>query len=441
MLLKDCLRIQPGEVLAFVGAGGKSSAISRLVGELQQTTPVLISTTTRLARGQSSLATAHFTTQDPSWAAELKTRMESGESVLLTAGLSEEDKWTSPKADDLLSAFAIAQAASGVMLVEADGARGRSLKAPAEHEPAMPSFATQVVLVCAIDAVGATLSNDRVHRPELAGPILGLEPGSTITPGHVAKLLADSRGGLKGVSPGVTVRCLVNKIQTGQQLSAGREIADSLLRVDGIQSISLSNLQDPDPVQEVYSRVAGVVLAAGGSARFGRQKLLEHWQGEPLIRHAVRAGLRTRLDSLVVVIGAERELIEQSLDDMPVRIAVNESWQEGQAGSLRTGLQAVPDRVEAVIFLLGDMPLIEPALISSLIREHQLSLGSIIVPTVGGKRGNPVLFDRKTFPALGGIQGDQGGRALYGRFPVRELPWTKTAAIDVDTLDDLRRLE
>ncbi len=440
MLLKDSLRIRPGDVLAFVGAGGKSSAIARLVIELQGSLPILVTTTTRLAHEQTSIANTHVFTQEPDWVEQLKARIDARESVLLTAEPGAEGKWTAPDENDLLTACELILRSEGVMLVEADGARRRSLKAPTEHEPAMPSFATQVVLVSAVDAVGSSLSDDVVHRPELAGPLMGLEAGDPITTGAVARLLSDPHGGLKGINAGITIRCLVNKIRTENQLNAGREIAASLISTEGIQSILLCNLQDENPVQEVHGRIAGVVLAAGGSTRFGRQKLLENWRGEALIRYAVRAALRSELDMMVVVVGAQRAKIEQSLSDMPVGIVVNEAWREGQAGSLRLGLGAVPERTEGVVFLLGDMPLVEPELINALIREHQLSLGPIVAPIVGGQRANPVLFDQVTFQALAGIQGDHGGRALYDRFPVRELPWRETAATDVDTLDDLRQL-
>jgi molybdenum cofactor cytidylyltransferase len=440
MLLRDSLRVQPGDALAFVGAGGKSSAIARLVGELQAATPVLVSTTTRLARAQSSLASAHLTTLEPSWGVDLKARLESGESVLLTAGLNQDEKWTSPAGDDLQRAFETVREASGVMLVEADGARGRSLKAPAAHEPAMPSFAKQVVLLCALDAVGASLSEGSVHRPELAGPILGLEPGQEITVGAIIRLLGDARAGLKSIEAGVTLRCLANKVSTPSDLAHGRELAAGLLLGAEFQSVLLAELQAPDPVKEVHCRIAGVILAAGGSERFGRQKLLEHWGGEALIRHAVRAAVRSGLDQVVVVVGAEREEVERALTDMPVRIVVNEAWREGQAGSLRLALGTLPEQVEGAVFLLGDMPLIEPELVKALILEHRRTLGPIIAPTASGRRGNPVLFDRTTFRALAEIRGDRGGRAIFDRFQVHEIPWDDTASKDVDTLDDLRQL-
>ncbi len=232
----------------------------------------------------------------------------------------------------------------------------------------------------------------------------------------------------------------MNKVSTLSELASGREIAAGLLSTAGFQSILLAELQSAEPVQEVHGRIAGVILAAGGSERFGQQKLLEHWRGEALIRHAVRTAVRCELDQVLVVVGAQQGEVERVLADMPVRIAVNEAWREGQAGSLRLALEVLPEQVEGVVFLLGDMPLIEPALVNALIHEHQRTLGPIVAPIVDGRRGNPVLFDLTTFPALQQIQGDRGGRAIFDTFQVRELPWDETASMDVDTLDDLRRL-
>jgi molybdenum cofactor cytidylyltransferase len=86
------------------------------------------------------------------------------------------------------------------------------------------------------------------------------------------------------------------------------------------------------------------------------------------------------------------------------------------------------------------MPLIEADLIKALVARHRTTLKAVIVPYAQGRRGNPVLFDGITFEALLRVKGDQGGRAIFDRFPPSQLAWDDSVLFDVDTPEDLRRL-
>jgi molybdenum cofactor cytidylyltransferase len=91
--------------------------------------------------------------------------------------------------------------------------------------------------------------------------------------------------------------------------------------------------------------------------------------------------------------------------------------------------------------LLVDQPQIPADLLRALVDTHASSLAPIVAPMVDGRRGNPVLFDRVTFPDFAGIEGDVGGRAVFSKHPVAWLPWLDaSAALDVDTPADYQRL-
>jgi molybdenum cofactor cytidylyltransferase len=441
MQLSTSLRVEPGQALAFVGAGGKTTAIARLVTELSSSIPLLVTTTTHLGHDQERITSKHVLETDLDWRVALREYLQLGQSVLLTGAADSEGKWTSPANTALTAAHEIAVESGGVTLIEADGARGRSLKAPAGHEPAIPGFVRQVILLAGMNALGEPLSDERVHRPELAGPIMGLGGGETIGVEHMARLLSHSSGGLKDIPPRVQVRCLLNCDSSQQKCDAGEQVAGELMKVARFTSVIVSDLVSPDPVQLVLGRVGCVVLAAGGSKRFGRQKLLEPWRGEAIIRHGLRAILQAGLEPVVVVTGAESDRLRGALSDLPLEYVHNPDWEQGQSGSLRLGLESVADRAEAVLFALGDMPLIKPDLINALLDEHRRTLAPVIAPSYDGRPANPVLFDRVTYDALETIRGDQGGRAVYDRFPPRLIKWGESAAIDIDNLEDLRRLE
>ena len=440
MLLSTSLRIKAGEVLALIGAGGKTSTIARLIKELSPSIPVLATTTTHLGFEQRTITDQHVLTTDTEWKQQVEGYLSEGQSVLLTAPANGEGKWTAPSDQDLKDTCHTLRGKQGVLLIEADGARSRALKAPAAHEPVIPPFTTVTVLVAGTRALGKPLSGESVHRPELAGPLMGLKPGETIESRHVAQLLTSPAGGLKGVPAGSVVRCILNIAEQEAWEATSQDLARMLLEEARILSVLLCSLDMSSPTRAVYGRTGCVILAAGGSKRFGRQKLLEPWRGEPLIRLAVQTALQTEASPVVVVTGAEGDRLMEALSGLSVEYVHNPHWREGQSESLRLGLAAVRDRVEAVIFMLGDMPLVESALVEALIEEHRGTLAPVIAPGYNDRPGNPVLFDRSSFDALDAVRGDQGGRAIYDRYPPRLVEWGASASIDIDSLEDLRRL-
>jgi len=166
------------------------------------------------------------------------------------------------------------------------------------------------------------------------------------------------------------------------------------------------------PIAEVHSRAAAVILAAGGSTRFGSPKQLAHWKDKTFIEHVADVALASSAGPVIVVLGAEIERCRAALGDRPVQIIVNESWAEGQSTSMRAGLAALPAHIGCALFLLVDLPGVTPEIINRLIQRHRETLAPLVWPEFAGRRGNPVLFDRRLFPELYQISGDTGGKPL-----------------------------
>ncbi|MCC7021403.1 MAG: nucleotidyltransferase family protein [Thermomicrobiales bacterium] len=190
--------------------------------------------------------------------------------------------------------------------------------------------------------------------------------------------------------------------------------------------------------------IVGIVLAAGSSSRLGRPKQLLPLAGEPLIRQTLRRILASSLDDLVVVVGHEAEAIAATLRDFPVRIVYNPDAAQGQSTSVLAGLGALPAGAEAALFLLGDQPGIDPAVIDALIAAWRESRAPIVAPRYTGGIGNPVLFDRRVFPELMSLQGDAGARpAVRAHREAGDLllvPIAAPAPPDVDTEADYAAL-
>jgi molybdenum cofactor cytidylyltransferase len=104
-------------------------------------------------------------------------------------------------------------------------------------------------------------------------------------------------------------------------------------------------------------------------------------------------------------------------------------------------LNALPANTGSVVFLLADQPQIPPDLVRALIEKHTRTLAPVIAPRVEGQRGNPVLFDRSTFPDLLALKGDTGGRAIFSRYPIEWIDWDDhNLLLDVDSEADYERL-
>ena len=441
MRLADALRVDQKRVIAFTGAGGKSTAIDRLTKEISVSSPVVVTTTTKLHRNQSSIAEAHLIAQNPGELSRLSTLLGKHTSVLVTGEVVEgESKWLGLDQSTSEALHTITKTAGAVLLIEADGARGCSLKAPAEHEPVIPAYVDLVVPVVGLDVVGAALNGKWVHRPELVASLLGLTMGDRLGLDHVASLVSDPSGGLKGVPQNVEVRVLLNKAETPDRIAEGGKIAGRILASPRISAAVLASVTKPNPVEVVVGRVAGVVLAAGDSRRLGQPKQLVNWRGRPLVWHAVQAALGGGLSPVVVVIGAEAKSVRQVLAGERVIFVENPEWADGMSTSLNAGLAEVEEHAEAVVLLLSDMPLVDEALVSALVKEHRRTLSPLVAPRAGGRRANPVLFDRVTFPALHAVQGDHGGRGLFQLFSKVWIEWDESILFDLDSPEDLRRL-
>ncbi len=202
----------------------------------------------------------------------------------------------------------------------------------------------------------------------------------------------------------------------------------------GVGGLLMEIVTRPQPREEPVAdsrRVAAVVLAAGRSTRMaGTNKLTAKIEGKALVRIAVEQALASRATPVIVVTGHEREAVEAALDGLPVRLVHNPDFAQGLGTSLRTGIAAVPADADAAVVCLGDMPQVDATLIDRLLAAFDPDRGALaVVPTIDGQRGNPVLWARRFFPDLMGIEGDIGARQLIGRYAeaVAEVPVTGRA--------------
>ncbi|MBN1249786.1 MAG: HAD-IIA family hydrolase, partial [Anaerolineae bacterium] len=181
-------------------------------------------------------------------------------------------------------------------------------------------------------------------------------------------------------------------------------------------------------------------------------KQLLDWEGLPLITHIADIAWAAGLDPVIVVVGAHAEAVGAALASRPVQIVRNYRWDEGVSTSLHVGIAAVPQNVEAAIFIPVDQPLITPQLLQALVHRSQeiarkqgkTGRGIVVPRDQSGRRGTPVLFGRTYFPELARLSGDVGGRALFEKYSgdLDYLTITDPRELtDVDTPEAYERLK
>lgn len=431
--LARVLRLQSPACVAFIGAGGKTTAMFRLASELHSN--VIVTATTHLGDWQTKPAGKHIIAETDTLD---ETEMDF-QGVLLITGKADGDRLQPVTRPLLNKIHQYCKSHSTSLLVEADGSRQKPLKGWADHEPPIPEFADMVVHVAGLSGLGKPLDEEYVHRPHVFSQLSSLIEGETISPEAVARVLTNPKGGLKNI-PDIAKRIVfLNQADTLELQSRARAMAMSLL--PAYHSVIVGSLLNEE-IFAVHESVAGVVLAAGGSTRFGKPKQLLDWRGQPFIRAVAQTALQAGLSPVIVVTGANSDEVKASVHDLNVTTVRNEEWSRGQGGSIRAGVQALAStHVGGAVFLLSDQPQVTPAVIRALVEKHAEGLYPVVAPMVMDRRGNPVLFDREAFADLESIEGDTGGRAIFHKHRVEYIPWhDEGLLLDVDTPEHYQRL-
>ncbi len=457
-MLHQALNVKVNNVVSFVGAGGKTTAALRLMEELAGIgRQVVFTTTTRilepipreneyllLADEEEALTqVSRLLTRYPK-VFLAQRRLEEVDPTAL--GESDRDYPMRPnKLEGVPPSLVdrLAQRLSeAVILVEADGARHRALKAPAAHEPVLPASTTILVPMADLAVLGKPLTEEHVHRPGLVAGLTGAALGQPVTVEMIATVLSHPQGGLKGLPEQARAIPILNHRAEDRPLDDARQIAHLVLQNKRIERVIIASLRAPEPVLEVITpkaRVAAIVLAAGESRRFGQPKQLLPVGDKTMIQHVVDIVLDSPVEQVIVVLGCRAMEIGTSIADRPVQVVVNQEWKSGLSSSVRAGLAAVKPEVDAALFVLADQPGVTTEVIAKIIERYQETRAPIVVPTHRGQRGNPVLFDRSLFAELMRVKGDQGGRQVIAEHEDElEEVEVQTEAIfaDIDTADD-----
>jgi molybdenum cofactor cytidylyltransferase len=183
--------------------------------------------------------------------------------------------------------------------------------------------------------------------------------------------------------------------------------------------------------------VGALILAAGGSTRFGEPKQFLKFEGETLLRRIAKAAHDAGCAPIVVVAGDFGDRVSAELHDLPVYVVQNAEWRGGIGTSIKCGLAHLRNAVSAIVILACDQPFVSVEIIRKLFSENRPIVASGYAETVG----IPALFDALYFDALASLADNAGAKSLIEAHAadVAVVPFPE-GAIDIDTRGDYETL-
>lgn len=191
--------------------------------------------------------------------------------------------------------------------------------------------------------------------------------------------------------------------------------------------------------------IAAIILAAGESRRMGQMKQLLPWGATTILGNVIENVRASRVDEVILVVGYRAEEVLAAISYSGIKVKINPLYQQGMSSSIRAGLQAISDNTQAVLLVLGDLPLVSSETINKLIYAYERfrSDKRIIVPTYQGQRGHPVILDLKYRDDIMQLTGDLGCRQIITAHPhdILELEVdTPSILQDIDLPGDLANI-
>lgn len=251
MTLKEAFGLKQGEMVALIGAGGKTTTLFRLAHELwKEGGKVLVTTTTKIFKPTKPHVHKLYLAQELD--ALLNQLAQINEPMIVSAGSSLDEAgklvglpsdWLGPLQNNCGMDW---------ILMEADGAAMKPFKVPADHEPVVPEGCPLTVWVMGVKVLGQPLTADLVHRAKRAAELVGVKLGTPVTQQLILRLVQDPRGCLKGIPPGSRKVALINQADTAEDVKKAGALGRALLR-QGIERVVITSYLSDDPVKEVIT--------------------------------------------------------------------------------------------------------------------------------------------------------------------------------------------
>lgn len=403
--IAEKMGVRPHDVIAFVGAGGKTSCMLELAEHCAKMGEKVLVTTTTHMEHPDVLYMAGAVDQE---VYEIEKTMENCGIVIVgrTAEQPEKIQGLSEKTLEYLIEK------SEKVLIEADGSKRLPMKIPNENEPVIPKQTTHIFIMAGARSLGKSL-DDVCFRLEKAKKILGIEEGkqtvceTKLTVKMMGKLLKKGYvETLKKQYPDKKIAVILNQTDVLEEFETVRRELETMLKV-------------PVFTRRWTKAVHMIVLAAGFSKRFGENKLLYKINGIPMYQHLVKRLSKLKeekyADSLVVV--SQYEIILREVQKQGISVMKNEDSTRGISSSLKLGILKTQEiqkenKEDYYMFFAADQPWIRTETIKEFLSVFFKSGRDIGCISYQGEPCNPVIFHKKYLSELMELTGDVGGKRV-----------------------------
>jgi molybdenum cofactor cytidylyltransferase len=187
-----------------------------------------------------------------------------------------------------------------------------------------------------------------------------------------------------------------------------------------------------------------VILAAGESTRLGRPKQTLQYEDQSLLKHTIKAAVDSDIGPVIVVIGSNEKEIHAHIENDPISIVLNNDFHEGIGSSIRTGISHILEvhkDCDNVILMVCDQPYVTAGLLKAMIDTCEKTNKPIVACSYKNTIGVPSLFDKRFFPELLSLTGEEGGKMvlLQHEEDIATVPFPE-GEIDIDTMADYEGL-
>jgi len=429
------IKLRQRELVSLVGGGGKTTAMFKLAAELKaQGASVLVTTTTAIYQPEN----INYDTLIIGKQAPLPTpgitvwgREKTAENKLLGTDPELINELFNHQVFDFI-------------LVEADGAKGCPVKAPAAHEPLVPAATTKYIGVIGLSCLGTSTGEGLVHRPEIWCSLTGAQPGEIISEVHLTTLIRDPNGLFKNAPAHSQRYLLLNQAQTSILEQAGNNIIAYLAAlhypIDGGIVADLHRRRYHS--QPARGFVSGVIMASGFSRRCPHNKLLLDYQGKSLLEWVIQAAQASDLQEVILVY--QHPEIEKLATSYGLTMVSNPHAAIGQSEAVKLGTKAASAYAQGIMFLPGDQPLINKEIINRLLEQFITGNCQVVQPFYANNPGSPVVMSTCLRQSLLQLTGDEGGRTIIRQLPPAEVKGLDIENVvrgfDVDTAEDYLQL-
>ena len=381
MQLQTAFSVAPGEVVAFIGAGGKTSLLVGLGYALAEAGwRVLATTTAQLATEQLSLFPRVMSSRADARA--ISQALTDDQFLFLHDDIRAGTVYGPPLS---WTRHLLDRVDSDILLVKADHAAGLPFKAPRADEPQIPPETSLVVPVASLSALGASLDEAHVYNPSAMIERYGFARNSPVKSAWLAQVLRDETLGLRGVPQSARVVVYLNQVPArGYVRGRARLIARLCLQNPRVQGVAMGSVRGAQPVAELQRAVGAIVLPSCATAGAAEN-----------VAKTTEQLMRSRIDHIRVVTGANAATIRAALKRLGATIIHDRRFRRGGAvTALTAGLRALPAHVAAALVLPAPGSCVSPKRVYQLQAAFYRGDGDFIVANAQGENVAAIIGRR-----------------------------------------------